>query len=126
MTTPQAVLDFLSEEGFRPSVDNDNGNIHFRYEMRSFIFVNNDDDETFFQLVMPGIFDVTSDNRDIALEAANKVNRTTKVAKAVVFDEGVALFYEIILDQNPEVGSVLSRGLGILNFARQKFFEGIN
>lgn len=126
MTTTQAVLDFLSEEGFRPSVDNDNGNIHFRYEMRSFIFVNNDDDETFFQLVMPGIFDVTSDNRDIALEAANKVNRTTKVAKAVVFDEGVALFYEIILDQNPEVGSVLSRGLGILNFARQKFFEGIN
>lgn len=126
MTTTQAVLDFLSEEGFRPSVDNDNGNIHFRYEMRSFIFVNNDDDETFFQLVMPGIFDVTSDNRDIALEAANKVNRTTKVAKAVVFDEGVALFYEIILDQNPEVGSVLSRGLGILNYARQKFFEGIN
>lgn len=126
MTTTKAVLEFLSEQGFRPSVDNDNGNIHFRYEMRSFIFVNNDDDETFFQLVMPGIFDVTSDNRDIALEAANKVNRTTKVAKAVVFDEGVALFYEIILDENPEVGSVLSRGLGILNYARQKFFEGIN
>lgn len=126
MTTTQAVLEFLTEQGFRPSVDNDNGNIHFRYEMRSFIFVNNDDDETFFQLVMPGIFDVTSDNRDIALEAANKVNRTTKVAKAVVFDEGVALFYEIILDENPEVGSVLSRGLGILNYARQKFFEGIN
>lgn len=126
MTTTQAVLEFLSEQGFRPNVDNDNGNIHFRYEMRSFIFVNNDDDETFFQLVMPGIFDVTSENRDIALEAANKVNRTTKVAKAVVFDEGVALFYEIILDENPEVGSVLSRGLGILNFARQKFFEGIN
>lgn len=126
MKTSEAVLEFLREQGFRPEVDSDNGNIHFRYEMRSFIFVNNDEDETFFQLVMPGIFDVTEENREMALEAANTVNRGIKVAKAVLFDDSAAVFYEIILDENPEVGSVLVRGLGILNAARSSFYEAIN
>lgn len=126
MTTSQAVLEFLKDEGFRPNVDEENGNIHFRFEMKSFIFVNNDEDDTFFQLVMPGIFDITEDNRDMALEAANKVNRSIKVAKTVVFEDSVVLFFEVILDENPEVGSVLTRGLGILDAARQSFYEAMN
>ena len=98
MKTTELVLDFLKKQGFCPEVDPENGNIEFRYQMTTYIFINNDEDEEFFQLVMPAIFDVTDDNREVVLEAANKVNVGMKVQKACVMHERVWLFFEIFLD----------------------------
>ncbi|MBR2476181.1 MAG: hypothetical protein IKB57_06590 [Bacteroidaceae bacterium] len=126
MKTSEMVLEFLRKEGFCPDVDPDNGNIIFKYQMRTFLFPNNDEDEEFFQLIMPAICDVTDDNRDIMLEAANKTNLGMKVAKAGVFDDSVWLFFEVILDESPEVGSIIRRGLGILQNTQQNFYEQLS
>ena len=117
------VMDFLKKQGFCPEVDEDNGNILFKYQMLTFIFFNNDEDEEFFQLACPGIFDVTEENRELVLEAANKVNDNTKVAKVIIVGEKVWVLFEVILDHSPEVGSIIERGLGILQHARQKFYD---
>ena len=85
--------------------------------------MNNDEDEEFFQLAYPGIFDVTEENRELVLEAANKVNSRIKVAKVIIPDDDVWVLFEVILDQSPEVGSIIQRGLGILMHARQVFYE---
>ncbi len=123
MKTTELVMDFLKKEGFCPKVDEDNGNIIFKYQMCTFLFINNDEDEEFFQLAFPYIYDVTEENRDLALEAANKVNSRIKVAKVIIPDENVWVLFEVILDQSPEVGSIIERGLGILQQARKTFYE---
>ena len=119
------VMDFLMKQGFCPEVDEDNGNIIFKYQMLTFIFFNNDEDEEFFQLAFPSIYDVDEDNRELVLEAADKVNRTVKVAKIFTVGEKVWVLFEVILDQSPEVGSIIERGLGILQHARQAFYEAL-
>ncbi|MCR4922195.1 MAG: hypothetical protein K5945_10905 [Bacteroidaceae bacterium] len=123
MKTTEMVMDFLKKEGFCPKVDEDNGNIVFKYQMCTFLFINNDEDEEFFQLAFPGIYDVTEENRDIALEAANKVNSSIKVAKVIVPGENVWVLFEVILDQSPEVGNIIERGLSILQAARKTFYD---
>lgn len=122
MKTTEMVLNFLKEQGFCPQVD-EHGSIIFKYQMSTFIFMNNDEDEEFFQLGFPGIFDVTEENRELALEAANKVNSKIKVAKVIIPGDDVWVLFEVILDQSPEVGSIIQRGLGILMHARQTFYE---
>lgn len=123
MKTSEMVLDFLRKQGFCPEVDSDNGNIMFKYQMATFLFVNNNEDEEFFQLIMPFIYDVSEDNREIILEAANKINKDIKVVKACIMGESVWLLFENLLDQSPEVGSIIERALNILHGARQQFYD---
>lgn len=124
MKTTEMVMDFLRKQGFCPEVD-EHGSIIFKYQMCTYLFINNDEDEEFFQLALPGIFDVSEENREIVLEAANKVNRTIKVVKLFVPDSDVWAVFEVILDHSPEVGSIIERGLGILQHARQAFYEAL-
>lgn len=124
MATTAMVLDFLKKQGFCPD-QNEDGNIVFRFEMKTFLFINNDSDEEFFQLALPGIFDVTEENRELVLEACNKVNFNVKVAKACLWDDSVWVFFENILDQSPEVDTIIPRALGILKHAQQTFYEAL-
>lgn len=126
MKTTELVLNFLRQQGFCPEVDEDNGNIWFKYQMVNFLFINNDEDEEFFQLLMPGIYDVTDDNRDVVLEAANKVNHSIKVIKACVVNDSVWLLFENLLDHTPEVDDIIPRALAILQSARQHFYQEIS
>lgn len=126
MKTTEMVLNFLKQQGFCPEVDPDNGNILFKFQMANFLFVNNNEDEEFFQLVMPNIFDVTEDNREMALEAANKLNFGIKVVKASIVNDGIWLFFENLLDKTPDVSDILPRALQILQTARQQYYQNIN
>lgn len=125
MKTTERVLEFLKTQGFCPEVD-EHGGIIFKYQMATFLFINNDEDEEFFQLAMPHIYQVTDDNRDIVLEAANKTNTSMKVAKISVLDDSVWVFFEILLDQSPDVKDIIPRALIILMGARQALYENLN
>ena len=123
MKTSERVLEFLRQQGFCPEVDPDNGNIVFKYQMRTFIYINNDEDEDFFQLALPGIMDVTEDNRELVLEAANKTNFAIKVIKCCIPHDDVWVFFEILLDSSPEVQDIIPRALAILQGAQQQFYQ---
>lgn len=125
MKTTERVLEFLKTQGFCPEVD-EHGGIIFKYQMATFLFINNDEDEEFFQLAMPHIYQVTDDNRDIVLEAANKTNTSMKVAKISVLGDSVWAFFEILLDQSPDVKDIIPRALNILMSARQTLYENLN
>ena len=56
MTNVDLMKEFLSSQGFKYEQDEDN-DIFFKYQMRNFIFMGSDNDETFLRLVMPGVFD---------------------------------------------------------------------
>lgn len=125
MKTSEMVLNFLREQGFLPEVDESN-NIEFKFQMSNYVYIENDDDPDFFQLLLPNIYDVTEDNRDIVLETINKVNQSMKVAKACVVNDGVWLFFETILDSTPDVSDIIPRALRILQSTQQEFYEQIS
>ena len=120
------VMDFLRKQGFCPEVDGDNGNIIFKYQMSTFVFFNNDEDEEFFQLAYPNIYEVNEENRELVLEAANKVNRSLKVTKIIIVgDRSIWAVFENLLDLSPEVNTIIPRALVILQHARQAFYEAL-
>ena len=123
MKTSENVFNYLRNQGLMPQYD-DRGNITFKYQMRNFIFFVNDNDEQFFQLTMPSIFEVTDDNRMAALEAMNQINDTTKVIKLTVTKNGyVWESTEIMLDSTPELEDIFPRLLNILLNTQQAFYE---
>lgn len=124
MNTKELVMNCLKEEGFCPKID-EHGSIIFKYQMSTFIFMNNDEDEEFFQLAYPGFFNVTEDNRELILEAINRANCRVKVAKLIVVNDEVWALFEVILDQSPEVGNIVTRALDTLMHAKDTFIEAL-
>lgn len=118
------VFEYLKNQGLMPKIDEDN-DIIFKYQMRTFIYFNNDDDEQFFRLALPGIFDVTDENRVTVLEAMNEVNKRMKVAKAYIPRDDVWVATEIMMDSTPLLDDMVPRLLNILLGARQEFYDQI-
>ena len=125
MKTTEKVLEFLKQQGFCPEVDSDDGNILFKYQMKNFLFINNDEDELFFQLILPGIFDITEENRELVLDAINKVNVSVKVIKCCFIHDQVWIFFENLLDSSPEVSDIIPLALNILQGAQLEFYKHI-
>lgn len=124
MNAKDLVLDFLRKQGFTPNVD-ERDNIVFKYQMTTYVFFTDENDDEFFQLAMPGIYDVTEDNREIVLEAANKVNQSIKVIKVIVTQDSVWVLFEILLDETPQVEDIMPRAFRIMEDGRRKFYEQI-
>ncbi len=118
------VFEYLKSQGLMPRIDEDN-DIVFKYQMLNFIFFNNDDDEQYFRLALPGIFDVTDENRATVLEAINEVNRVMKVAKTLVPRNSVWIYAEMLMDSTPVLDDMVPRLLNILMSARQEFYDQI-
>ncbi|MBQ3732339.1 MAG: YbjN domain-containing protein [Bacteroidales bacterium] len=125
MKTSEMVLNYLKEQGLCPQVDDD-GDIIFKYQMLTFIYFENDEDEKFFRLALPGIYDVTEDNRISVLEAANEVNKRLKVAKVFIPNNDVWVSAETLMDDTPELDDFVPRILNILLGSRQTFYEIVN
>ena len=117
-------MQFLKQEGLMPEVM-DNNNIIFKYQMRTFMYVENDEDASFFQLMMPAIYDVTDDNRDAVLVAANNITKGYKIVKCVVMDNDVWLSAETLLDSSPQLEDIVPRFLELLINVQQAFYNEI-
>lgn len=124
MKTSEMVFEYLKSQGLMPKIDEDN-DIIFKYQMLTFIYFNNDDDEQFFRLALPGIFDVTEENRPTVLEAMNEVNKRMKVVKAYIPKDDVWIAAEIMMDSTPELDDIVPRLLNILLGARKEFYDQI-
>lgn len=123
MKTSEFVFNYLKEEGLMPKY-NEYGNIAFKYQMRNFLFFNNDDDKQFFQLAMPSIFEVTDDNRMAVLEAMNEVNDTKKVVKLTIPKSNMVwASAEIMMDSTPELDDLIPRLLNILLGTQEDFYK---
>ena len=99
--------------------------LNFTYEGWNFLFWNDADDPLFFRLTLPGIFDVTDENRATVLEAINEVNRVMKVAKTLVPRNSVWIYAEMLMDSTPVLDDMVPRLLNILMSARQEFYDQI-
>lgn len=124
MNIKDMMLEYLREEGFCPK-ETDFG-LAFKCEGKNFLFIYDNEDEQYFRLMMPCIFDMTEENRDIVLQAMNEVNSSVKVIKAYIVQENeVWLGFEVLVDSTPIVGDLVPRALNMLNGGARKFFMAI-
>ena len=117
------VKNWLSTEGYKYDVDND-GDIHFKYEGLHIYFTVDQNDQSFFRLIMPGIYQVEN-NRVRVLEAACKVTRDLKVLKAFLVEDHLWLTIEMFLDTSPEVKDFFPRCLSLMKRGREMIAKEI-
>ena len=128
MDLNKLIFDFLAEEGFRPH-ETEFG-IAFKSEGFNFLFFKDDEDEQYFRLMMPAIFEVTEDNEDMILKAMNDVNGNIKVVKLYTMEmedeeekksTSVWVAFEILADTTPEIGDIMPRAITLLKGGRIAF-----
>lgn len=124
MNLKELMLNYLREEGFCPKEEE--YGLAFKCEGLNFVFFYDEDDDQYFRLMMPGIFDVTEENFPAVLLAMNKVNSELKVVKVYtpVPDEVWAGF-EVIVDTTPVLADFVPRGIAMLRAAQRKFYDAI-
>ena len=124
MNLQELMKQYLQEEGYCPK-DTDFG-LDFKCEGRTYVFIYDGDDEQYFRLMMPNIYDVTDENRDAVLVALNKTNTTVKVVKAYTpIPQAVWIGFEVLVDSTPVLADLVPRGLSMLRTAQQTFYEEI-
>ena len=128
MDLNKLMIDYLAEEGFRPH-ETPFG-IAFKSEGINFLFFKDEDDEQYFRLMMPAIFEVTEDNEETVMRVMNDVNGSIKVVKLYTMEmEGedgknetsVWVAFEILADSTPELADIVPRAINLLKGARITF-----
>lgn len=123
MRTEELVKQFLSNEGYKFDVDSD-GDIHFKYEGINLYFTVDNNDQRYFRLIMPNIYQLEG-NRTKVLEAINTVARDLKVIKAYLIEDRLWLAVELFIDSTPELEDFFPRCMGLLKAGREKIAEEI-
>ncbi|MDY6412182.1 MAG: hypothetical protein SPL28_04190 [Bacteroidales bacterium] len=98
--------------------------IVFKYQGANFIISDNSSDPLYFQLIMPGIYDVQPGEKNKVLEVLNGLTRDIKCLKGVIQDGGsVWLMTEIFIDTTPEIDDFMDRLINILHSGRMQFYS---
>lgn len=122
MNLKELTQEYLRKEGFCPE-ETDFG-LYFKCEGKNFLLIYDDDDEQYFRLMMPCIFEMTDENEDAVYRAMNEVNSSVKVIKAYIMRENeVWLGFEVLVDTTPVVGDFIPRAISMLNGGARKFFQ---
>lgn len=130
MDLNKLMIDYLAEEGFRPH-ETPFG-IAFKIEGFNYLFFKDEDDEQYFRLMMPAIFEVTEDNEDTIMRVMNEVNSNIKVVKLYTMDmeddkgkkeTSVWVAFEILADSTPELGDIVPRAINLLQGGRVAFLS---
>ena len=128
MDLNKLMLDYLAEEGYRPH-ETPFG-IAFKKEGINYLYFKDEDDEQYFRLMMPAIFEVTEDNEETIMRVMNDVNGNTKVVKLYTMemedengkkDTSVWVAFEILADTTPELGDIVPRAINLLQGGRIAF-----
>lgn len=80
MNKKELTLSVLEEMGYSPEVDDD-GDIFFRYQMKSMFVMMGNEEEDYVVVMMPQFADVESDEETLNLIVCNKITREMKIAK---------------------------------------------
>jgi hypothetical protein len=117
------VKDFLEEEGYRPTIDDD-GDIAFKAEGMALVLTFDDRDEQFVRLILPSFWSIdSSEESKEAKEAALKVNKEIKAAKVFIVRDHVWATIEAFYETADSFTAVFQRSLGALRAAARSFAE---
>jgi hypothetical protein len=125
MKKAEFYVQFLKEEGYFPTIDDD-GDVLFKHEGGSYYLLSNEDDARYFALLFPNFWRLESPEEVTkAYKAANDVTRDTKVAKVHVNSKGanVNASVEIYVQDIGDSRHFLTRAVSALQYAVHQFRE---
>lgn len=97
-----------------------------QYEGMTMLYLFDDDDDKFFRMVAPKIFDVTDDNRESLLAIANEINIKLKYSKTSVLDDSVWVCYEHYLLEEDYIDAIIEHTMLLLQATVYAFFRRVN
>lgn len=115
------VMEVLQKQGFLPQ--REDFGIMFKYQITNFLYLFDENDETYFSMYVPYIFEVDDENIDDVLKAINIINNEMKVIKLVVNANNVWCCFEEKLTENTDIEEIVSFAVVSLSQSQIKFFE---
>ncbi len=119
MKTNEKVLLELKKLGLMP--EEHEGNILFRYQMLSYLYLNDADDEDYYAMYMPYVQEVTEENEYEILKVMNECNNSMKSVKLVNNDGHVWIGYELRLPKDADLSELVEHTVRGLYGAKMKF-----
>jgi hypothetical protein len=121
MTKTELFLEYLTTEGYRPSLDEDQ-DITFKHERINYILFPNEKDDTFFRLMIPFFWELeTPEETERATKVMMKLNADYKAAKFYVMQNDVCVAAEAFYAKPEDVKPLLGRYIDLLASAMREF-----
>lgn len=119
----ELVLSKLEELGFTLEKAGESSHV-FKYEGLTILYMP-DDDENFLRFAVPGIFDVTDENKDLVLGVVNATNLAIKYSKTCVYDDDVWAFFEYRTFDDEHLEEILEYAMLLLQATYYLFYRKI-
>jgi len=111
----------LAAEQLAPTVGSD-GHIRFKHEGKSLFILVDEQDEEYFRMIMPGIWEIDDERERVAVEhACVEVSARLKVAKVFPVDSSVWCCVELFVTPPEAFKAVFTRSAQVLDAAAQQF-----
>lgn len=122
----EKVLECLYQLGFQPELVNEDFGYRFSYEDLTILY-NPEEESQCLTFSMPGIFDISEDNRITVLEAMVKLCAKMRFVQPVIMFNSVWLNYQHYLDKDTEpTVELLEHMVRVLAFSMIQFHKIIN
>lgn len=105
----QLYVDFLTEEGYKPTVDSD-GDVRFKKEGMTYFISVHSNDPQYFRIVLPSIYKIEDETERLqVLTACDFVNSLTKVAQMFTVKENVWVAAELFVNKPEDFKPLFNR-----------------
>lgn len=104
----EKILSTLEELGFKPEPAEDLG-YFFSFEGLNYLFFNNNDDEDFLSIALPGVIEKDDVGQEVLTLLTERINSTIKYVKAYCPNDSIWIFYERELLGNENLDELLPR-----------------
>jgi hypothetical protein len=118
----QMYVDYLTGEGYQPTVSKEGGLVIFKREGRTYCVSVPDSDFMFFTVVLANIWPIENQEERLkVLAAADASNAKTKVCKVHTVDNNVWVTIELFVEKPEDFKAVFKRSMsavdrGVANF----------
>jgi hypothetical protein len=120
MNNTHIYLDFLTEQGFAPKMNNDD--IIFKFEGQTYIISIDSNDDNYFRLILPNFWEVENDkDMNHALRVCNEVNSSIKGANTIIVNNNVWATAECFTENNPNPNDFFIRTLRTVKDASKRY-----
>ncbi len=117
----EKIKDLLEEEGFRPKV-NDDGDVIFKYEGKTYVVQFDEDDQYFIRVILPNFWVLESDTeKAIATKTAYEITRQIKVAKVFSVGDRMWSSAELFFPNEESIKPLFDRILSVVSEAAALF-----
>lgn len=122
----EKVLECLYQLGFQPELIDDDFGYRFSYEDLTILY-NPEEESQCLSFTMPGIFDISKENRTTVLEAMARLCAKMRFVQPVIMFDSVWLNYQHYLDKDTEpTVELLEHMVHVLSISIIQFHKIIN